>query len=157
MDGIPVYVIGVGPATGDEAGISNLNQVAEAGTTGSAFFIPTAVAGGDASVTTQGFLAAVHQIQGTLGCDYSIPSPPPGQTLDFTKVNVVLSSGGGTDTTLDYSADCSDTSGWKYENSDAGTPDEIVLCSAACKMVGSTGSSSSITIELGCDTLGGPK
>ena len=48
-DGIPVYVIGVGPDTASNSGIGNLNKVAEAGGTGSAFFLPTETDGGDAS------------------------------------------------------------------------------------------------------------
>jgi len=152
-DGIPVYVLGVGPASADDAGISKLDDVAKAGGTTSAFFIPTEVDGGDAGVTEQAFLAAVHQIQGSLGCVYSIPPPPAGQTLDFNAVNVVLSSS-GSDTTLAYSASCANPGGWYYDDSDAGTPDKIILCSGACQSVKSTSSTSSISVVFGCATSG---
>ena len=151
-DGIPVYVIGVGPA---DAGLANLNLVAEAGATKSAFFIPTEVDGGDASVTTQGFLSAVHAIQGTLGCQYALPSPPVGQQLDFNEVNVVVRTN-GTDATLVYSADCSMPSGWHYGTDDAGTPNDIILCPSTCQSLSSTSTTSSVSVVLGCSTSGNP-
>jgi hypothetical protein len=154
-DGIPVYVIGVGPDNSSNEGISNLDTVAEAGTTHGAFFIPTEVDGGDAGITEEAFLAAVHQIQGSLGCYYDIPAPPAGQQLDYDKVNVVLSAS-GKKATLSYSADCSDPSGWHYEETtDGGTPEKIVLCDTACATAKKAGATGSVSIELGCDTAGG--
>jgi hypothetical protein len=159
-DGIPVYVIGVGPDDSSNAGIADLNKVAEAGATGSAFFIPTEMDAGkdasvDASVTEQAFLAAIRSIQGSLGCDYAIPAAPSGETLNYDDVNVVLTSG-STNTTLPYSDGCSDPSGWTYDyEGDAGTPDKIVLCSGSCKTVKDTSATSSLSVELGCKTTGG--
>jgi hypothetical protein len=144
----------VGPDNSTNQGITNLNEVAEAGTTRSAFFIPTEVDGGDAGVTYTAFLAAIHQIQGSLGCNYDIPAAPAGMTLDYDKVNVIFDNG-TTSTTLTYSANCSDTSGWYYELADGGTPDKIVLCSAACATAHGAGSAASVSVELGCDTMGG--
>ncbi len=152
--GIPTYVIGVGPPTGN-AGIANLNEVAEAGTTSSAFFIPTAVDGGDAGATEQAFLSAVQSIQGKLGCTYTIPPAPSGEQLNYGEVNVVLTSG-GKQTLLPYSQGCTNPGGWFYDYAtDGGTPEDIDLCPTACQNVKSTASTSSISVELGCVTSGG--
>jgi Mg-chelatase subunit ChlD len=120
-DGIPVYVIGVGPDTDANTGIGNLNEVAEAGGTGSAFFLPTGVDGGDAAVTTQAFLAAVRTIQQDLACKYGIPAAPSGQTLDYDKVNVVLTVGDAA-TTLQYSGDGLDLRGRRRRHTRGHSP-----------------------------------
>jgi len=153
-DGIPVYVIGVGPDTAANTGISNLNKVAEAGGTGSAFFLPTETDGGDAAVTTQAFLAAVHSIQSKLTCKYAIPTPPSGEKLDLDKVNVVLTIA-DVGMTLSYSANCSDPTGWTYDDNDAGNPDDIVLCSGACAEAKEAGARGSASVAFGCATVGG--
>jgi hypothetical protein len=155
IDGIPVYVLGVGPKSQDDAGIEKLNTVAAAGGTDAAFFIPTETDGGDASVTENAFLAAVHQIQGQLGCDYAIPAPPSGQTLNYMEVNVVYTSG-GTDMMIPYSKDCSNTAGWSYAYGDGGTPSQIVLCSGVCQDLKGTTSSGSVSVLFGCATSTGP-
>jgi hypothetical protein len=154
VEGIPVYVIGLGPDTDANVGISNLNQVAEAGGTGSAFFIPTAVDGGDSGITTTAFLDAVHKIQSTLGCKYGIPAAPAGQTLDYDEVNVVLTIA-GKPTTIPYSEGCVNANGWQYGTNDAGTPDEILLCPAACDEARDAGSGGAASVALGCATVGG--
>jgi Mg-chelatase subunit ChlD len=153
-DGIPVYVIGVGPDTAANTGIGNLNKVAEAGGTGSAFFLPTETDGGDAAVTTQAFLAAVRAIQSKLTCKYGIPKPPAGQTLDYDKVNVVLTIADA-GTTLSYSASCADPAGWSFKDDDAGKPVEIVLCSTACAEATEAGAKGSASVAFGCATMGG--
>jgi hypothetical protein len=153
-DGIPVYVIGVGPDTDANAGIGNLNEVAEAGGTHSAFFIATETDGGDSGVTTEAFLAAVKQIQGSLRCHYGIPAAPAGQTIDPAKVNVVFTTGSSS-TTLGYSAGCTNADGWQYLESDAGVPQEIVLCPTSCAAATTAGTSGSMNIVFGCTTQGG--
>jgi Mg-chelatase subunit ChlD len=151
-DGIPVYVIG--PDTASNTGIGNLNKVAEAGGTGSAFFLPTETDGGDAAVTTAAFLAAVRSIQSKLTCKYAIPSPPAGQKLDLDKVNVVLTIADA-GTTLSYSASCADPTGWTFDEDDAGNPDDIVLCSGACQEAKEAGARGSASVAFGCATVGG--
>jgi len=151
--GLPTYVIGVGPETAaNGTGIADLNTVASAGGTTSAFFLPTEVDGGG-GVTTQAFLAAVTQIRGSLSCDYAIPAPPGGEALNFDAVNVVIKSASGASTTLSYSADCSTPGGWHYDN--AAAPTEIELCPDACRQASASGTASATDIEFGCKTLGG--
>jgi Mg-chelatase subunit ChlD len=152
--GIPVYVLGVGPNTDANVGIRNLNEVAAAGGTDAAFFIPTEGDGGDGSVTTTGFLDAVHKIQGQLTCHYALPAPPQGMTLDLDKVNVVLSVADA-GTTLAYSAGCASPNGWDYVNNDAGNASQVVLCASSCAEAVHAGSSASMSIVFGCTTQGG--
>jgi von Willebrand factor type A domain len=140
---IPTYVIGVGSAT------KNLDTIAASGGTTTAFIVSTS----DPATTTSEFEAAIATIQGTLGCDYPIQSPGGGQTIDYTKVNVELTSSGGTETELLYSSDCSDANGWHYDDPKA--PTTIILCSGACKTAEST-SGDSMDIVFGCKTNGAP-
>lgn len=64
-------------------------------------------------------------------CEYSIPAPPEGKTLDYTKVNIQFTPDGGASKTLPYSADCANTGGWRYDNASA--PTKILLCDGACQ------------------------
>jgi hypothetical protein len=139
---IPTYVIGVGSAT------KNLDQIAAGGGTTSAFIVPTSADGGAA--TTMAFEDAIKTIQGTLGCEYPIPSPMGGEKIDYTKVNVELTSG-GKETELSYSADCSNTNGWHYDNPT--TPSSIILCSGACTEA-EDATKGSMDIVFGCKTNG---
>jgi hypothetical protein len=86
-------------------------------------------------------------------CQVSIPSPPDGQKINPNAVNVVLASGGGAQTVLPYSADCSLASGWHYD--DAANPTVVVLCSAACTQAQGD-PTGKVTIAFGCQTDVGP-
>jgi von Willebrand factor type A domain len=137
--GVPTYVIGVGSAT------TNLDAIAAGGGTMKAFIVSTS----DPGTTTREFEAAIDAIQETLGCDYLIPSPPGGMTIDYMKVNVELATAGGKETELTYSADCSDADGWHYDN--LTSPTRIILCSGACM---DAKSSTAVNIVFGCNTNG---
>jgi hypothetical protein len=138
---ISTYVIGLGTAT------KNLDTIAAGGGTTSAFIVSTS----DPATTTSEFEAAIATIQGTLGCEYPIPSPGGGQTINYGEVNVELTGSGGTETELMYSADCSNTNGWYYDNPKS--PTTIILCSGACKSAEAT-SHGSMDIVFGCKTNG---
>jgi hypothetical protein len=142
MYNIPTYVIGVGTA------VKNLNQIAASGGTKSAFLLPISPDGG--AGTTAAFEDAIKTIQGTLGCEYPIPSPSGGAKIDYSEVNVELTSG-GKETELMYSADCSNTDGWHYDNPSA--PTSIILCSGACTEA-EDAASGSMDIVFGCKTNG---
>ena len=61
----------------------------------------------------------------------------------------MLVSGGGTQTVLPYSADCSAAGGWHYD--DAANPTIVVLCSSACTQAqGDPGGN--VSIAFGCQT-----
>ncbi len=140
--GLYTYVIGVGTA------LTNLDTIAASGGTKTALLVDTS----DPSKTAADFAAAIESIQTSLGCAYPIPAPMGGGTIDYTKVNVELTSGGKT-SELPYSSDCSNPDGWHYD--DPKKPAQIELCSAACKSAGSD-VSGSIDILFGCDTIGMP-
>lgn len=142
-DTIPTYVIGVGNL------LDNLNTLAAAGGTNKAFLVSTANNG----TVGQEFSDALAKIRGaSLSCEYGLPAPPAGQTLDFKKVNVQVTAGGGTASTLPYSADCSNTGGWRYDNEAA--PTKIELCTASCDKVKGDGAAK-IDLVLGCETQTG--
>jgi hypothetical protein len=139
-DGIKTYVIGVGPSTG------NLDGMAQSGGTGNAIMIPT----NDAAQVSADLIAAIGQIANSmLGCNFSLPAPPSGQTLDVNAVNVNYTPPGGPSKTLAYSGDCSNPNGWHYDSTTA--PKEIILCSAACDVAQAT-RGARLDIIFGCAT-----
>lgn len=142
-DKIPTYVIGVGNL------LDNLNALAAAGGTQKAFLVSTT----NSATVNQELATALDKIRGaSLACEYGLPAPPAGQTLDFAKVNVQL-TGGGTASTLPLSADCSNGQGWRYDN--AAAPTKIQLCPAACDKV-KADATAKIDLVLGCATQTGP-
>ncbi len=83
--GISTYVVGIGK-------VKSLDAIAKGGGTGQAFIVSTA----DPQQTAVDLRAALGAIRGaSLGCEYPIPSPPAGQTLDFDAVNVVFTPSAG--------------------------------------------------------------
>ncbi|HEY3806921.1 MAG TPA: VWA domain-containing protein [Kofleriaceae bacterium] len=140
---IPTFVIGVG------TDLTNLDGIAAAGGTGSAFIVDT---GGSAD---QQFLAALNAIRGTaIGCTYQIPVPSMG-TINYSQVNIIYTpGGGGSPMTIPQVASmsaCPSTgNAWYYDNATA--PTEIILCSATCGTI-EADSTGSLGIALGCSTV----
>lgn len=118
--GVPVYVIGAGTEK------TNMDLIAAGGGTGKAFIVSVS----DPTATSAQFTAALADIRSkTVSCTFDIPAPPKGAELDKSKVNVIVVKG-SEQTLVGYSQDCSDTSGWQYDNPDA--PTRIKLCAQAC-------------------------
>lgn len=146
---ILTYVIGVfGPQDVDAE--TNLDTIAEAGGTTDAFMVHT-----DQDVTAQ-FLQALEAIRGTrLVCEFTIPEPPVGETLDYGQVNVRLSEPAST-TTFPYVGSregCGADGGWYYDTEPAlGAPTRIVSCPATCSVL-QAASDGEMQIELGCETV----
>jgi hypothetical protein len=152
-DGIRTFVIG---SPGSENARDDLSAIADAGDTGGAgcdltgpdychFDMTTATNLGDALRDALGAIAG--QI---LGCEYSIPTPPSGMTIDRNAVNVVYTDGSGTEMTLNPDTTMGGcTDGWEYSGND------IVLCGPTCDRVQGDPNG---TVELlfGCGTTGGP-
>ena len=138
------FVIGVGSLQ------ANLNQLAAAGGTGSAFSVDT-----NKNVVAQ-FEAALKTIQGkALGCAYSIPVPKDGKPIDYTKVNVQVTVGGAASTLLyvDSEAKCDPVKGgWHYDNPT--TPTKILLCKTSCDAL-SKDDTAKVDILLGCSRATG--
>jgi hypothetical protein len=150
--GVLTFVIGVF-AQNDAVAQMNLDAIASAGGTGTAFFIT-----GNQDVTAA-FLDALHAIQGqTLACEYQIPAPPDGSDLDYGQVNVEYTpSGASMPETIFYVASeaaCDpDIGGWYYDVDPAGgqTPTTILMCPATCAKL--EGEGGKIDIKFGCQTV----
>ena len=140
---IPTYVIGVG------TGAANLNTIATGGGTAPAIMVATS----NPAQITADLLKAIGTIKAaTLGCNYALPAPPSGKSLDKSAVNVNYTPGGGALTTLPYSADCSNPNGWHYDN--PSVPSQIVMCPASCTTLQGDKAGGAIDIVFGCTTVG---
>jgi hypothetical protein len=84
-----------------------------------------------------------------LPCNFPIPAPPTGQSLNPDKVGVGWLQPGTTDQQLfgrsDDAAACGDKLGWYYD--DAKTPTQVLLCPATCSKVAAGGT---IQIAFSC-------
>jgi hypothetical protein len=86
-----------------------------------------------------------------LPCDYAVPTPPAGASLDPTRVNVDILLGGSGSKTLPRAKSaeaCSSAEAWFYD--DPKQPKLIQMCPAACTSISKGGS---IEITLGCETV----
>lgn len=88
-----------------------------------------------------------------LPCNFTIPPPPAGETLDPFRVNVGYTAPGASAQTLFGRATeqtaCADELGWYYDSPTS--PTQINLCPAACASVGAGGGT--VSIAFGCDTV----
>jgi hypothetical protein len=98
-------------------------------------------------------LQAIIRQSTPLPCDYDVVAltPPAGEELDFTKVNVNLTQN-GTTTTIgqvpDQGACPTDQAAWYYDN--ASSPTRINLCPNACNLVTSSGEGARVNVVVGC-------
>lgn len=86
-----------------------------------------------------------------LPCDYPLPAPPSGSSLDPSRVNVgVLLEGIGSKTLPHASSSdaCDSAEAWFYD--DPAQPTLIRMCPAACSSISAGGA---IEITLGCETV----
>jgi hypothetical protein len=130
--GIPTYVIGVlnPDISGAPRTLDDLDDVADAGGSESAFIIDTGTPG----QTSADFTAAINQIRGqAVACDVAIPTPPDGRSFDKQKVRVDYKSGAGQTTALTYDQACGASNAWRYDNPAA--PRRIELCASSCTAV----------------------
>jgi hypothetical protein len=133
-------VVGVGDL------LDNLNSVASAGGTNSAFVVSV----GDPQQTQQDLTKAINQIRAAaLTCDYGIPAPPQGQTLDPSKVNVQYTPSGGAATPLQHNPSCNGGTGWKYD--DEQNPKRILACDGTCNDI--KAKSGKVDVVFGCATV----
>ena len=137
---IPTYVVGVGDL------LDNLNQIASAGGTKSAFVVSV----GNPTQTQADLTKAIDSIRlSALSCDYGIPAPPHGQTLDPNKVNVQYTPNGGAPTPLQHNQDCTGGTGWRYD--DAQNPKRILVCDGTCSDIKTK--SGKVDVVFGCATV----
>jgi hypothetical protein len=87
-----------------------------------------------------------------LPCNYQIPAPPKGETLDSNKVNVRWRAPASTDDILFPRAagesTCGVERGWYYDV--ASKPTQVLLCPASCKAIAVGGT---LSIGFGCATI----
>jgi len=133
---IPTYVVGVGPS------VSNLDAVATAGGTAALH-----VSVGTPATTTAELVTAMGKIRGQLAsCDFAIPAPPDGRTLDLDKVFVVRTPSGKAPETMPYDQSCT-SPGWRYD--DPKKPAKVILCDATCNVV-KTDPGGKIDVHFAC-------
>jgi hypothetical protein len=142
--GLPTYVLGVGPELG------NLDQIAAAGKTRSAYLV------GNDDVTAN-VLHALNSIRGdaTVPCQLEIPASRDGSILDYSRVNVVYSTSGCNFVPayyVDSVASCDAAGGWYYD--DPSAPSTVSLCPATCDDVSIPGAA--LRFSVGCQSLPKP-
>lgn len=98
-------------------------------------------------------LAAIIRMSVPLPCELDVIGlePPPGETLDYGRVNVTLTEAGVTTTIgqVPDEASCpTDRPAWYYD--DPGAPTQILLCPSACDIVGGAGVGARVDIVVGC-------
>lgn len=143
---ISTYVIGVEnpPIDGAPDTVSNLDGIAKSGKTSAAFLIET----GDPIATSRQFAGAIEQIRGaSISCDYVIPKPPAGETIDRNQVNVTYRTSAGA-TPFVYDPECGTTNSWHYDN--ATSPSAVVLCPDDCGTV-MADPEAVVVVEFGCE------
>jgi hypothetical protein len=146
---IPTFVIGVFAAAEAATAQANLDALARAGGSRSAFIINTG------QNVTMAFLAALASIRtAALACEYNVPQPEAGR-LDYGKVNVQFTSGTAQKTTIGYAgsaASCGTQGGWYYDvDPNRGTPSKIAVCDATCAGL-KADPGGTVKVLLGCVT-----
>jgi hypothetical protein len=90
-------------------------------------------------------------------CQWKIPPPPEGATLDPNAVNLHYTSGAGVDTAIlsvDDESKCSpDFPGWHYDNNTA--PTTVIACPQVCTTI-QADDSAEIQVLFGCARERGP-
>jgi hypothetical protein len=138
-NGVSTYVLGVGPS------LDNLNKIAAAGQTRSAYLV--------ANGGTPGIVQALASIRSDamIPCAMQIPSVGSGAVIDYQKVNVVYADAAckvSTFTYVETMASCTQAGGWHYDN--AMNPTQIQLCGATCEQVKAAGGQ--LVVSVGCTT-----
>ena len=94
--------------------------------------------------------AGLADIAGQIGtCEFTVPPPPAGKTLDPTLVNVLYTHSDGTQTSVPQDATGKCMSGWQYDNNQ--NPTKITLCGTDCDTV-KADQGAKIDVLFGCST-----
>jgi len=140
---IPTYVLGVGPS------LTNLNQIATAGSKQmTPAFLVDATANAAADLAKA--LAAIRT-SAALGCTYSVPPAPAGETFQPGLVRVEYTdSKGNVKTVLQDppQTDCAQGQGWQY----SADKTQINLCGPQCEAV-KADPGGKLQVLFGCATL----
>jgi hypothetical protein len=85
-----------------------------------------------------------------LACEWVIPPPPPGETFDRDKVNVVYTPANSPPLRLlkvPTSADCGSEAAWFYDNNT--NPTKVLVCPEICTAI-QAANEAKIDVEFGC-------
>lgn len=99
-------------------------------------------------------LSAIVKQSTPLPCNYAVSglTPPAGQAMDYSKVNVTLTQGDGGATVIgrvSSAASCpATTPAWYYDNPAA--PTTINLCKTACDLVTAATNGAQVNVAVGC-------
>lgn len=96
------------------------------------------------------FNSVANTIVDTLGCEYPVPAPPPGETLDPNKVNVSFTDQDGNEEKIlqDTTAGCdAGANGWQWDP----TFTKVLLCGEACERI-KADPKGKVDILFGCET-----
>jgi hypothetical protein len=99
-------------------------------------------------------LQAIIRQSAPLPCEYGVVNltPPPGEELDFSKVNVTLTDPGGVTSIIGQVAGegaCpTGELAWYYDNPVA--PSELRLCQGTCSTVTQAAGGSRVNVVVGC-------
>jgi hypothetical protein len=151
---IETFVIGVFAAADAAAAQPNLDRIAKAGGSDHARVLSS---GGDVKAE---FLMELANLRAArLGCEYQIPAPKTGSTLEYSQVNVFLTqpgAAGGADTSTEFyyvaPNGCTGAADeWHYDVAPSATvkPTKIVACPATCDALKMT-QNAQVSIQLGC-------
>jgi hypothetical protein len=131
---------------------ANLDRIAVAGGSAQAYVIDTS------GNVQQGLLDALNQIRKEqLDCEFQIPMPPQGKTLNFSEVNFQFTEMGGMSSSYFKVAPggrTGATNEWHYDVEPTGTtiPTKILACPATCDAL-QTYIGGTVQIQLGCTTV----
>jgi hypothetical protein len=148
---LTTYVIGVFPPAEQAFVVPDLNRLATAGGGGMPFVLDPM---GD---LTQKLLDALGKIRGAaLPCEYLIPRPRTGDTIDFQKVNVGFTAASGAET-IPYVASAPRCDpmrgGWYYDVDPAvpgNIPTRVVICPATCTRFKAETAGAKVDLLFGC-------
>jgi hypothetical protein len=151
-DSVKTFVIG---SPGSEAARGDLSKMATAGGTASPgcsdagpnyCHLDMTTADDFAAALADGLAAIAGQIS---TCEYAVPPPPNGKTINPGQVNVLYTKGDGTESSIGQDATGTCASGWVYD--DPQNPSKITLCGADCDAV-KADQGAKIDLIFGCDT-----
>jgi hypothetical protein len=87
-------------------------------------------------------------------CEWELPDPPTGTTLDTASINVRFTNTAGVATELgkvQSAADCDMFArGWYYDNEAA--PQKVLVCPDVCTQIQEGGVNTQIDLLFGCKT-----
>ena len=154
--GIKTFIIGMEGATEDNleelavAGGATAHDDACGGVAAPCHYWNVGNGSGDVLANA---LSAILEQAAPLPCEFDVTGleAPPGEALDYSKVNVALTQGASVTTigqVPDAGACPGGTPAWYYD--DPEVPSMIHLCASACTLVGAAGDGAEVSVVVGC-------